>query len=108
MNNTIERLAASAPSLTEALTSHHTGGYVLLDGTAAETDRVHAAGHFSGKFRREDVNVQVITAEDGKLHWISPALPGETNDVKVARKHDIADTCATWVSRSWRTRAAKA
>lgn len=94
MNNTIERLAAFAPSLTEVLTSHHADGYVLLDGTIAETDRVQATGHFSGKIRREGVNLQVITAEDGKLLWISPALPGGTNDVKAAREHDIVDTCA--------------
>ncbi|WP_328623203.1 transposase family protein [Streptomyces sp. NBC_00354] len=94
VNDTIERLAAFAPTLTEALTSHHADGYVLLDGTVAETDRVQAEGHFSGKVRREGVNLQVITAEDGKLLWISPALPGGTNDVKAARAHDVVRTCA--------------
>ncbi|KPI21065.1 hypothetical protein OV450_7695 [Actinobacteria bacterium OV450] len=55
VNDTIERLAAFAPSLAESLTSHHTGGFVLLDGTVAETDRVKAEGHFSGKAHREGV-----------------------------------------------------
>ncbi|WP_432021371.1 transposase family protein [Streptomyces sp. 1222.5] len=44
--------------------------------------------------RREGVNLQVITAEEGKLLWLSPALPGGTHDVKAAREHDIIDTCA--------------
>ncbi|WP_437438036.1 transposase family protein [Streptomyces olivoreticuli] len=60
VNDTIERLAAFAPSLTETLTSHHCDGFVLLDGTVVETDRVEAEGHFSGKVRREGVNLQVI------------------------------------------------
>ncbi|WP_371666503.1 transposase family protein [Streptomyces sp. NBC_00289] len=93
-NDTIECLAAFAPSLTEALTSHHADGYVLLDGTVAETDRVQEPGHFSGKVHREGVNLQVITAEEGKLLWLSPALPGGTHDVKAAREHGIIDTCA--------------
>ncbi|MFD5514137.1 transposase family protein [Streptomyces sp. NPDC127051] len=94
MNDTIERLAAFAPALTEALTSHQAGGYVLLDGTVAETGRVQAEGHFSGKVRREGVNLQAIAADDGKLLWLSPALPGGTHDLKAAREHHIADVCA--------------
>ena len=93
VNDTIERLAAFAPSLTAALTGHHCDRYVLLDGTVAETDRVKAAGHFSGKVRREGVNLQVVTADDGKLLWISPALPGGSHDLTAARKHDIIDVC---------------
>lgn len=93
VNDTIERPAAYAPSLTEALTSHHADGYVLLDGTVAETDRVAAEGHFSGKVHREGVNLQVITADEGKLLWLSPALPGGTHDVKAARAHGIVDVC---------------
>ncbi|MGA5135454.1 hypothetical protein ACPCTO_37485 [Streptomyces olivoreticuli] len=49
---------------------------MLLDGTVAGTDRVAAEAHFSGKARREGVSLQVITTDDGKLLWISPALPG--------------------------------
>ncbi|MEU9480406.1 transposase family protein [Streptomyces sp. NPDC048191] len=67
VNDPIGQLAEFAPSLTQALTSHHARGCVLLDGTVAKTDRVAAGGHFSGKVRREDVNLQVITAEEGKL-----------------------------------------
>ncbi|WP_372412302.1 transposase family protein [Streptomyces luteireticuli] len=94
VNDTIGQLADLAPTLTEALTSHHADGYVLLDGTVAETDRVAAGGHFSGKIRHEGVNLQVVTAEEGKLLWISPALPGGTHDVKAAREHGIIEACA--------------
>ncbi|MFD5514227.1 transposase family protein [Streptomyces sp. NPDC127051] len=93
VNDTIERLAAYAPPLTEALTGHHCDGFVLLDGTVAETDRVKAEGHFSGKARREGVNLQVIAANTGKLLWISPAMPGGTHDLKAAREHHIIDVC---------------
>ncbi|MFD3947912.1 transposase family protein [Streptomyces sp. NPDC058579] len=94
VNDTIEGLAAFAPSLTEALTSHHADSYLLLDGTVAETDRVATAGHFSGKVRREGVNLQVITADEGKLLWLSLTLPGGTHDVRAAREHGIIETCA--------------
>jgi hypothetical protein len=93
VNDTIELLGRFAPSLTEALTGHHGDGYLLLDGTVAETDRVRADGHYSGKVRREGVNLQVITADEGTLLWISPALPGGTHDVKAAREHDIISAC---------------
>ncbi|MFD5430094.1 hypothetical protein [Streptomyces sp. NPDC127084] len=62
VNDTIELLGTSAPSLAEALTRYHGDGYVLLDGTVAETDRVQAEGHYSGKVRREGVNFQVHAA----------------------------------------------
>ncbi|MFD5513821.1 transposase family protein [Streptomyces sp. NPDC127051] len=93
VNDTIERLAAFAPPLTEALTSHHADGYVLLDGTAAETDRVKADGHFSGRVRREGVNLQAIASDDGKLLRLSPALPGGTHDLTAAREHSIICAC---------------
>ncbi|WP_030689866.1 transposase family protein, partial [Streptomyces sp. NRRL B-1347] len=32
--------------------------------------------------------------EEGRLLWISPALPGGTHDIKAAREHDIVDVCA--------------
>jgi hypothetical protein len=94
VKDTIGQLAELAPTLAEALTSHHADGYVLLDGTVAETDRVGAEGHFSGKVHREGVNLQVITAEEGRLLWLSPALPGGTHDLKAAREHGIIEACA--------------
>ncbi|MET8453941.1 transposase family protein [Streptomyces sp. NPDC005209] len=94
VNDTIGYLAVFAPSLTEALTSHYADGYLLLDGTVAETDRVAAEGHFSGKVRREGVNLQVVTADAGRLLWLSPARPGCVHDITAAREHSIIDTCA--------------
>ena len=93
VNDTIELLASFAPLLAEALTGHHRESYLLLDGTVAETDRVQAQGHYSGKVRREGVTMQVITADTGTLLWISPALPGGTHDVKAARAHNVVTTC---------------
>jgi hypothetical protein len=89
VNDTSDRLGAFAPSLPEALTGHHSDGYVLLDGTVAETGQVQAEGHYSGKVRREGVNLQAIVADEGTLLWISPALPGGTHDVKAAREHHL-------------------
>lgn len=62
--------------------------YVLLDGTLAERDRVgDSRADFSQKHRRHGVNAQVVADPPGKLLWISPALPGRTHDLTVARTH---------------------
>ncbi|MEU2718526.1 hypothetical protein [Streptomyces sp. NPDC007205] len=94
MNHTLEQLAVQAPSLTEALTSHHADGYVLLDRTLAETDWVAAAGHFFGKsppsgrecagHRRRRRKAAVDLAHPARRH------PHMT----AAREHAIANTCA--------------
>jgi hypothetical protein len=39
------------------------------------------------------VNLQVVTAPDGTLVWISPALPGRTHHLTAARRHRIIATC---------------
>lgn len=93
VNQTIALLAKFAPSLKEALTSTDPGDYLLLDGTIAEMDRTQEEGHFSGKVKRTGVNLQVISTWDGKLLWLSPALPGARNDVEAARIHEIISTC---------------
>ncbi|GAU71426.1 putative transposase [Streptomyces sp. NBRC 110611] len=67
---------------------------------------MRAAGHFSGKVRGEGMSLQVVTADEGKLLWISPALAGGTHDVKAAREHDIVDACELDLE-SWRTRATR-
>ncbi|MFI5987797.1 transposase family protein, partial [Streptomyces sp. NPDC051555] len=41
----------------------------------------------------EGVNLPVITGDDGKLLWISPALPGGTHDLRAARDRDIIGAC---------------
>ncbi|WP_327385523.1 transposase family protein [Streptomyces sp. NBC_01207] len=86
-------LAARAPGLTAALRAAD-AGYVLLDGTLVECDRVgDGRADYSGKHRRHGVNVQVITAPDGTLVWISPALAGRAHDLTAARRHRIIATC---------------
>ena len=39
------------------------------------------------------MNLQVITAPDGALVWISPALAGRVHDLTAARRHRIIATC---------------
>lgn len=52
---------------------------VLLDGTLTECDRVgDGRADCSAKHRRHGVDVQVVTDPDGRLLWISPALPGSS------------------------------
>ncbi|WP_331747036.1 transposase family protein (plasmid) [Streptomyces sp. NBC_00853] len=86
-------LAARAPGLTAALRAT-AARYVLLDGTLIECDRVgDSRAHYSGKHRRHGVNLQVITAPDGTLVWVSPALAGRAHDLTAARRHRIIATC---------------
>ncbi len=37
--------------------------------------------------------MQVVTDPDGRLLWISPALPGRTHDLTAARTHRIIRIC---------------
>ncbi|MFD5565086.1 transposase family protein [Kitasatospora griseola] len=73
-------LAWRAPDLTRALRNADPDG-VLGDGPLAECDRVgDGRADNSGKHRRHGVNHQVITTPEGKVVWISHALPGRTHD----------------------------
>lgn len=68
--------------------------FVLLDGTLAECDRVgDSRADYSAKHRRHGVNVQVVTDPDGRLLWLSPALPGRAHDLTAARTHKIICIC---------------
>ncbi|WP_328470425.1 transposase family protein [Streptomyces sp. NBC_00448] len=67
---------------------------VLLDGTLAECDRVgDGRADYSAKHRRHRVNVQVATDPEGRLRWLSPALPGRAHDLTAARTHRIIRSC---------------
>jgi hypothetical protein len=89
----VGHLAGLAPGLTAALRSAD-ARYVLLDGTLAECDRTgDGRADYSGKHRRHGVNLQVVTAPDGTLVWISPASPGRIHDLTAARRHRIIATC---------------
>ncbi|MGW2421415.1 transposase family protein [Streptomyces sp. NPDC001709] len=77
--------------MAEALTRHHADGYVLPDGTVAETDRVRAPGHTSGKASHEGVNRRSSQRKTGNDLAAPPAAP---HDLTAAREHAIVNTCA--------------
>ena len=92
----IDLLAERAPGLLKVLreTMADSADFVLLDGTLAECDRVgDGRADYSHKHRRHGVNVQVVTDPDGRLLWLSPALPGRTHDLTAARTHRIIRIC---------------
>ncbi|WP_344500762.1 transposase family protein [Streptomyces enissocaesilis] len=95
VRSVVTLLVKKAPGLTRALREVKArAGYVLVDGTLVECDRVgDARGDYSGKHRRHGVNVQVITDPDGTILWISGVLPGRTHDLTAARRHRIINTC---------------
>ncbi len=67
---------------------------LLLDGTLAECDRLgDGRADYPHKHRRYGVNVQMITDPDGRLLWLSPALPGRAHDLTAARTHRIIRNC---------------
>ncbi|MCZ4603682.1 transposase [Streptomyces sp. Lzd4kr] len=89
----IDLLAGRAPGLLKVL-RETMADFVLLDGTLAECDRVgDGRADYSHKHRRHGVNVQVVTDPDGRLLWLSPALPGRTHDLTAARTHRIIRIC---------------
>jgi hypothetical protein len=89
----VEHLSRKAPGLLRVLRERDPG-YVLLDGTLAECDRVgDSRADFSQKHRRHGVNMQVVADPAGNLLWISPALPGRTHDLTAARTHHIIRIC---------------
>lgn len=86
-------LADRAPGLLNALREHDPG-FVLLDGTLVECDRVgNSRADYSAKHRRHGVNDQVVTDPAGQVLCISPALPGRTHDLTAARTHKIIRIC---------------
>jgi hypothetical protein len=59
---------------------------VVIDGTLIPIDRVAAGRPFcSGKHRRHGMNLQVISAPDGEMVWVSGPLPGAVHDLTAAR-----------------------
>ncbi|GGY88161.1 IS5 family transposase [Streptomyces avidinii] len=86
-------LAQRAPGLLKALREADPD-FVLMDGTLAECHRVgDSRADYSHKHRRHGVNVQVVTDPDGRLLWLSPALPGRAHDLTVAGTHRIIRIC---------------
>ena len=90
----VDLLAAAAPRLADAVQAAARKAYVVLDGTLINIDRVGMRAktdrpYYSGKHKRQGLNVQVLTDPAGRLIWASPALPGSIHDVKAARRHGL-------------------
>jgi DDE superfamily endonuclease/Helix-turn-helix of DDE superfamily endonuclease len=88
ISETVTLLAARSPKLRRALAQAKDAGYayVVIDGTLIPIDRVAADRPFySGKHRRHGMNLQVISAPDGGIVWVSGPLPGAVHDLTAAR-----------------------
>jgi hypothetical protein len=88
--------AERAPGLPKTLREHDPG-FVLLDGTLTECDRVDDShADRSVKHHRHDGNIQVITDPTGEALWISAAhcdqllqRPGHTHAHRPVRVGDL-------------------
>ena len=78
VSETVALLAARSPKLNRALARAKKAGhaFVVIDGTLIAVDRVAADRPFySGKHRRHGMNLQVISAPDGEILWVSGLCP---------------------------------
>lgn len=67
---------------------------VLVDGTLIRTRRRTGTAnraHYSGKHKHHGLVVVALTDEDGRLLWVSAALPGKTADITAARRLRIRE-----------------
>jgi hypothetical protein len=88
VRETVALLAARAPKLRGARTAAKRAGpaFVVIDGTLMPIDRLAADRPFySGKHRKQGMNLQVIASPDGQIWWVSGALPGAVHDLNAAR-----------------------
>jgi hypothetical protein len=109
VGETVALLAGRAPKLREAVRDAKKAGYAHVVGTLIPIDRVAADRQFySGKHRRQEMNLQVIAGPDGDVGWVSGALPGSVHD----RKRIGSGACwPSWRRRAWSrwpTRATRA
>ncbi|MFF6954464.1 transposase family protein [Streptomyces iakyrus] len=87
---TLAKIAAGF-GISEATAHAYTSAVIHL---LAECDRVgDSRAAYSHKHRRHRVNVQVVTDPDGRLLWLSPALPGRAHDLTATRTHRIIRIC---------------
>jgi DDE superfamily endonuclease/Helix-turn-helix of DDE superfamily endonuclease len=97
IRETVDLLAAQAPSLTAALwrLAHNGHQLGILDGTVVRIDRLGGdldRLYYSGKHHHHGVNLQgLIDPRRGDLVWISDGLPGSTHDLTAARTHGVID-----------------
>lgn len=102
VRETVDLLAALAPTLTDAVGVARAKAYVILDGTLLAIDRIAAdRPYYSGKHKRHGMNVQVLADPLGRLIWASPALPGAVHDLTAARTHGIITALANAGVRVW-------
>jgi hypothetical protein len=88
----VDLLAATAPTLAQAMAGIARLAYAILDGTLVPIDRVaNQKPYYSGKHKRHGINAQVIADPAGRLTWISAGLPGSAHDLTAAREHGIID-----------------
>ena len=85
---TVTLLAARTPKLRGALAAAKKAGhaFAVIDGTLVPIDRVAADRPFySGKHRKHEMNLQVISSPAGEILQVSGPLPGATHDLTAAR-----------------------
>jgi hypothetical protein len=96
----VKLLVARAPKLRAALRRAQADGhaYLVRDRTLIPIDRVIADRPFySGKHRKQGMNLQVIATPEGDIVWESGALPGATHDLTAARIWASCKTGGRWV-----------
>jgi hypothetical protein len=96
IRESIELLAAKAPTLEQAIEVAKRKAFVILDSSVLRIDWVGmASGYhrafYSGKHKAHGLSVQVIADPVGRLVWISPPLPGARHDIGAAREHGIIE-----------------
>lgn len=101
VRETVDLLAAAAPTLTAALWRLAYNGHRLgiLDGTVVRIDRLGGdldRLYYSGKHHHHGVNLQgLVDPRRGDLVWISDGLPGSVHDLTAARNHQVITAAAT-------------
>jgi DDE superfamily endonuclease/Helix-turn-helix of DDE superfamily endonuclease len=97
VTETVRLLAARSPRLAPALRAAKKTGhaFVVIDGTLIAVDRVAKDRPFySGKHKKHGMNLQVISAPDGEILWVSGPLPGSVHDLTAARTWGIVRALA--------------
>lgn len=92
LRETIDLVAAMAPTLDDVVRRAAALVWVILDGTQIPIDRVaDQKPYYNGHKRRHTVNTQFLADACGRLLWTSPALPGSVHDLTAARRHGIPE-----------------
>ena len=80
----VARARKLGPALRAAKRSGH--AFAVIDGTLICIDRVAVYRRFySGKHRKHEMNLQVISSPGGQVLWVSGALPGSAHDLTAPR-----------------------